>query len=136
MAWVRVDTQTILTIDDVVITRSQRVSVRHMTDAADVQPHHRGHHGHHHLNNKNISGGADHHQVAAAGNNNALIPSLIPSSHQSAAMRPPATNHLMTVNSINNVHKTWQLIIRDIQSSDAGLYVIRRYTDWIAASFA
>ena len=94
----RVDTQTILTIDDTVITRSQRFAVRHMTDAsaeyssaarhraaATPAPAHQ--HGHHH-----------HHQKG-----NGSAPGMSPRTA---------------------IHKTWQLIIRDVQSSDAGLYVI------------
>ena len=39
----RVDTQTILTIDDAVITRSQRFSVRHTADASGHLLHHQHH---------------------------------------------------------------------------------------------
>jgi hypothetical protein len=107
VAWVRVDTQTILTIDDMVITRSQRISVRHMTDASVDYPyylhHPHQHAGHHKNNNKSlsVSEGSDHpgsrRQVAGAGAGAA--------------------------GGSGSIHKTWQLIIREVQSSDAGLYV-------------
>ncbi len=101
MAWVRVDTQTILTIDDMVITRSQRISVRHMTDASVDYPyylrHPHQHAGHHKNNNKSLTvseGSPQDHPRRQAG-----------------------------AGGSGSIHKTWQLIIREVQSSDAGLYV-------------
>ena len=98
MAWVRVDTQTILTIDDVVITRSQRISVRHMTDASIDHP---PRHNHHQKNNNNNSK-----SLLASASSHAPMETIAP-----GGRRP------------TSIHKTWQLIIRDVQSSDAGLYV-------------
>ncbi|XP_046451650.1 hemicentin-1-like isoform X1 [Daphnia pulex] len=113
VAWVRVDTQTILTIDDMVITRSQRISVRHMTDASVDYPyylHHPHQHAGHHKNNNRsltVSEGSDHpgsrRQVAGAGAGAA--------------------------GAGGSIHKTWQLIIREVQSSDAGLYMCQLNTE-------
>lgn len=105
MAWVRVDTQTILTIDDMVITRSQRISVRHMTDASVDYPYylhhpHQQQHPHaHHKNKSSVTAAA---AAAAAGEG-----------HENLRSRTLSSS----------IHKTWQLIIREVQSSDAGLYV-------------
>ena len=97
VAFVRVDTQTILTIDDHVITRSTRISVRHISDAS-VDP------DHHHKQRHHRGGGASHNKTNG-------------------------TTHHLTAGeaggSSNSIHKTWQLIIRDVQSADAGLYVSR-----------
>ena len=95
VAWVRVDTQTILTIDDMVITRSQRISVRHMTDASVDYPYYLRHPHQQHPHHKNKS-----------------------SSPTVWEDNPPRTR-----TSGGSIHKTWQLIIREVQSSDAGLYV-------------
>ena len=106
MAWVRVDTQTILTIDDVVITRSQRISVRHMTDASIDHPRH-----HHHHQQQQQQQQQQQHQK-----NKSL---LSPPGHSQTSLEtiPPGGIRRPSI------HKTWQLIIRDVQSSDAGLYV-------------
>ena len=105
VAWVRVDTQTILTIDDMVITRSQRISVRHMTDASVDYPYylhhphqqHPQHAGHHKNNNKSLT--------------------------VSGAEGSPQDHPRRASGGGGSIHKTWQLIIREVQSSDAGLYV-------------
>lgn len=106
MAWVRVDTQTILTIDDVVITRSQRISVRHMTDASVDYPYYLHHPHQQHPHN--------HHQK-----NKSFLLQSPPAVEVSTVQ--PETPHRRP--SSGSIHKTWQLIIRDVQSSDAGLYV-------------
>ena len=103
VAWVRVDTQTILTIDDSVITRSQRISVRHMSDAS-IDP------DHHHKQRQ--------HHPHATRNHHPPPPPLT------------ADTQLITSGSSSSIHKTWQLIIRDVQSSDAGLYVRPRLISW------
>lgn len=71
VAWVRVDTQTILTIDDAVITRNSRISVRHTADSAS----HGSHQAHRHI------------------------------------------------------RKTWQLVIRDVQTNDGGAYMCQLNTE-------
>ena len=78
VAWVRVDTQTILTIDDVVITRNARISVRHTADAA----------------------------VRTA-----------------SQTHPPHQHH------IPHIRKTWQLVIRDVHTSDGGAYMCQLNTE-------
>ncbi len=108
VAWVRVDTQTILTIDDAVITRSQRVSVRHMTDAGDIDRHRVQHHLLAHSNNKT---------ALVDFKNNAILPVTTQQQHHHGGRTGQQHHHQ------SPIHKTWQLIIRDIQSSDAGLYV-------------
>lgn len=100
VAFVRVDTQTILTIDDHVITRSTRISVRHISDAS-VDP------DHHHKQRHHRGGGANHNKV-----NGTTTHHLTAGGGEAAV-------------SSNSIHKTWQLIIRDVQSADAGLYVSR-----------
>lgn len=102
----RVDTQTILTIDDVVITRSQRISVRHMTDASVDYPYYLHHPHQQHPHN--------HHQK-----NKSFLLQSPPAVEVSTVQ--PETPHRRP--SSGSIHKTWQLIIRDVQSSDAGLYV-------------
>ncbi|XP_045030063.1 neurotrimin-like isoform X2 [Daphnia magna] len=113
VAWVRVDTQTILTIDDVVITRSQRISVRHMTDASVDYPYylHHPHQQHPHSN---------HHQK-----NKSFLLQSPPAVEVSTVQ--PETPHRRP--SSGSIHKTWQLIIRDVQSSDAGLYMCQLNTE-------
>jgi hypothetical protein len=78
VAWVRVDTQTILTIDDVVITRNARISVRHTADAAVRAP---------------------------------------------SQTHPPHQHH------IPHIRKTWQLVIRDVHTSDGGAYMCQLNTE-------
>jgi len=102
VAWVRVDTQTILTIDDVVITRSQRISVRHTADASGHLLHHQ------------------HHQEEDQEEEH----------HQQRHYHPMATTWAPRGQRVNHhIHKTWQLILSDVQPSDAGAYMCQLNTE-------
>jgi len=114
VAFVRVDTQTILTIDDHVITRSTRISVRHISDAS-VDPDHHHKQRHHRAG----GGGAGHHNKSNG----------TTTTHHHPLLGGGGGGEAITASGggggSSSIHKTWQLIIRDVQSADAGLYVSR-----------
>ena len=122
VAFVRVDTQTILTIDDHVITRSTRISVRHISDAS-VDPDH--HHKQRHHRAGGGGGGGGHHNKSNGTTTTHHHPLLGGGGGEAITASGGGGGGSSVGGGSSSIHKTWQLIIRDVQSADAGLYVSR-----------